>query len=60
STLVVMMGFSVFSFSYFEINRTFGECMIIAILAGILGDLIFFPALLRRFPGLLTWPIIRR
>lgn len=53
STLVVMMGFSVFSFSYFEINRTFGLCMIISILAGILGDLIFLPALLKFAPALL-------
>jgi predicted RND superfamily exporter protein len=53
STLVVMMGFSVFSFSYFEINRTFGECMIISILAGILGDLVVLPALLTWAPFLL-------
>lgn len=57
STLVVMMGFSVFSFSYFEINRTFGECMIISILAGILGDLVVLPALLNWAPFLLEKPV---
>lgn len=58
STLVVMMGFSVFSFSYFEINRTFGLCMIISILAGILGDLVFLPALLKMAPMLLEKPVM--
>jgi predicted RND superfamily exporter protein len=53
STLVVMMGFSVFLFSYFELNRTFGACMLVSILAGILGDLIFLPALLKAAPWML-------
>ena len=53
STLVVMMGFSVFMFSYFELNRTFGACMMVSILAGILGDLVFLPALLKMAPWLL-------
>lgn len=53
STLVVMMGFSVFLFSYFELNRTFGACMLVSIVAGILGDLIFLPALLKSAPWLL-------
>jgi predicted RND superfamily exporter protein len=53
STLVVMMGFSVFLFSYFELNRTFGACMLVSIVAGLLGDLVFLPALLRLFPTLL-------
>jgi predicted RND superfamily exporter protein len=57
STLVVMMGFSVFMFSYFSLNRTFGICMIVAILAGVLGDLIFLPALLKMAPWLLTMEI---
>ena len=53
STLVVMMGFSVFMFSYFELNRTFGACMMVSIVAGILGDLVFLPALLKTAPWLL-------
>lgn len=59
STLVVMMGFSVFLFSYFELNRTFGACMLVSILAGILGDLIFLPALLQAAPWLLQNPIAK-
>lgn len=53
STLVVMMGFSVFLFSYFDLNRTFGACMLVSIVAGILGDLILLPALLKAAPWLL-------
>ncbi len=53
STMVVMMGFSVFLFSYFSLNRIFGACMIVAILAGLIGDLVFLPAMLRLFPWLL-------
>jgi uncharacterized protein len=53
ATLVVMMGFSVFMFSYFELNRTFGACMIVSIIAGLVGDLVFLPALLKAAPWLL-------
>ncbi len=53
STLVIMMGFSVFMFSYFPLNRTFGACMIVSILAGLIGDLVFLPAVLAIFPQLL-------
>jgi hypothetical protein len=53
ATLVVMMGFSVFLFSYFDLNRTFGACMLVSILGGLLGDLIFLPALLKTAPWLL-------
>lgn len=53
STLIVMTGFSVFLFSYFSLNQTFGACMIVSIFAGMLGDLIFLPALLAQFPWLL-------
>jgi hypothetical protein len=48
------MGFSVFLFSYFELNRTFGACMLVSILAGLLGDLVFLPAVLRAAPWLLA------
>lgn len=53
STLVVMMGFSVFLFSYFQLNRTFGACMLVSIVAGMVGDLMFLPALLKMAPWLL-------
>jgi uncharacterized protein len=60
STLVVMVGFSVFLGSYFELNRTFGACMLVSIAAGILGDLIFLPALLKMAPWLLgNVPVVR-
>lgn len=53
STLIVMAGFSVFLFSYFELNKTFGACMLVSITGGLIGDLIFLPALLRMYPWLL-------
>jgi len=53
ATLVVMMGFSVFMFSYFDLNRTFGACMLVSIVAGLIGDLVFLPALLKTAPWLL-------
>ena len=53
STLALVGGFAVFMASYFELNRTFGAYMLLSILAGMLGDLIFLPALLSWFPGLL-------
>ena len=53
ATLIVLVGFSVFMGSYFSLNRTFGVCMMISIVAGLVGDLIFLPALLHMFPGLL-------
>jgi uncharacterized protein len=55
SSLVFLTGFSVFLFSYFELNRVFGQCMLVAILAGMLGDLVLLPALLRLFPQILTF-----
>jgi predicted RND superfamily exporter protein len=60
ATLVVMMGFSVFMFSYFELNRTFGTCMIVSILAGLLGDLAVLPAMLRAWPWLLSGSVQRK
>ncbi len=48
-----MMGFSVFLFSYFELNRTFGACMLVSLVAGLLGDLVFLPAMLKAAPALL-------
>lgn len=53
STLIVMVGFSVFLFSYFSLNVTFGVFMLVSILAGLLGDLVLLPAVLQEFPGML-------
>ncbi len=53
STLIVMIGFSVFLFSYFSLNRTFGACMLVSIVGGLVGDLVFLPALLKMYPALL-------
>ena len=53
STLIVMIGFSVFLFSYFKLNQTFGACMLVSITAGLIGDLVFLPALLKMYPRLL-------
>jgi predicted RND superfamily exporter protein len=53
ATLIMLVGFSVFLFSYFSLNRTFGACMLVSMLGGLLGDLIFLPALLHLVPGIL-------
>lgn len=54
SSLIFLVGFSVFLFSYFELNRVFGQCMMVAIVAGTIGDLILLPAMLRLCAGFLT------
>ena len=53
STLALVGGFAVFMASYFPLTRIFGAYMLLSILAGMLGDLVFLPALLTWFPGLL-------
>ncbi len=53
STCIMLVGFSVFLFSYFSLNQTFGACMIISIAGGIVGDLILLPALLHLWPWML-------
>ena len=50
STAIVLIGFSVFLFSYFSLNQTFGRCMLASLSGGIVGDLIFLPALLYLWP----------
>lgn len=55
STMCLLSGFAVFMMSEFEINRNFGGYMLIALLAGLVGDLVFMPALIRWFPGLLNF-----
>lgn len=52
-SLVMLIGFSIFAFSDFSMNQTFGIFMMISIVAGFLGDLYFLPAMLKVFPQLL-------
>jgi predicted RND superfamily exporter protein len=53
STVVVLVGFLVFLGAQFSINIMFGTFMIIATLAALFSDLIFFPSLIKWCPGLL-------
>ena len=54
STLIVLVGFGVFLFSHFALNKIFGGFMLVSVLAGLLGDLIFLPALLGLYPRMLN------
>ncbi len=49
ATLLVVLGFVVFLFSYFGVNRLFGQYMILSVLAALIGDLIFMPSFLQQF-----------
>lgn len=58
SSLILLAGFSVFMASYFALNRIFGFYMLLSMLAGLVGDLILLPTLLKSCPWLLspvTW-----
>ncbi|MGE0527206.1 MAG: RND family transporter [Bdellovibrionales bacterium] len=50
SSLCLLSGFLVFLFSEFEITQTFGIYMIVALFFGLIGDLIFLPALIYWLP----------
>lgn len=52
-SLIMLVGFSVFMFSDFEANQLFGTYMVVSILAGAFGDILFLPALLKSCPNLL-------
>ncbi len=54
SSLTLLIGFTTLCFSDFGVTRSFGMAMVFSMLAGILGDLILLPALLRQFPDLLN------
>lgn len=54
SSLILLAGFSVFMASYFALNRIFGFYMLLSMLAGLVGDLILLPTLLKSLPWLLT------
>jgi uncharacterized protein len=49
ATVLVVLGFVVFLFSYFSVNRLFGQYMILSVFAAIIGDLIFMPSFLQQF-----------
>lgn len=57
SSSAIISGFSVFLFSNFSINKTFGMFMILTLTAGLIGDLVLLPVLLHFAPGLLLKPI---
>lgn len=54
SSLTLLAGFSVFLVSFFAMNRTFGFYMILSMVAGLVGDLILLPTLLKSCPWLLS------
>ncbi len=53
SSMALIAGFSIFLFSMFPMNKLFGVFMLIALVAGLLGDLVWLPVILKRFPWLL-------
>ncbi|MFS4459917.1 outer membrane lipoprotein-sorting protein [Bdellovibrio sp. HCB2-146] len=53
SSLTLLTGFSVFMASYFAMNRIFGFYMLLSMLAGLVGDLVLLPTLLKSCPWLL-------
>lgn len=56
SSLTLLAGFSVFLVSYFAMNRAFGFYMILSMVAGLVGDLVLLPTLLKSCPWLLSNP----
>src|SRR5207253_10248308 len=54
SSLTLLAGFSVFLVSYFAMNRTFGFYMVLSMVAGLVGDLVLLPTLLKSCPWLLS------
>jgi hypothetical protein len=58
-SLIMFVGFSIFLFSKFDMNQTFGGFMLISIAAGFFGDLIFLPALLQIFPKLYVPTLVK-
>lgn len=53
SAMCLFAGFSIFLFSVFPVNKLFGLFVLLSIIAGLLGDLVWLPAILRRYPWLL-------
>lgn len=50
-SFVMFVGFSIFLFSEFNMNQTFGGFMLISIMAGFVADLVFLPAFLKLCPA---------
>ena len=54
ASLTLIIGFTSLCFSDFSVARSFGMAMVFSMLAGVIGDLVLLPALLRQFPNLLN------
>jgi uncharacterized protein len=52
SSIALSAGFLVFLASFFSLNQQFGLYMLVAIMGGLLGDLVLLPAMLAAFPGM--------
>lgn len=52
-TFIMLAGFSIFLVSHFQVNKLFGALMILSIVFGFVGDMVFLPAILKVFPRLL-------
>jgi outer membrane lipoprotein-sorting protein/uncharacterized membrane protein YdfJ with MMPL/SSD domain len=50
SSMALSAGFLVFLASFFSLNQQFGLYMLVAIAGGLVGDLLFMPAMLAAFP----------
>lgn len=54
ASLCLLSGFGIFLVSDFSINQTFGAYMLISLFFGLVGDLVFLPALLKIAPWILV------
>jgi predicted RND superfamily exporter protein len=52
SSFALVSGFMVYLASYFSLNQEFGFYMVMAVLGGMLGDLVLLPAMLAAFPAM--------
>lgn len=55
SSVSLLCGFSVFLLSYFSLNKWFGIFLILSLVFGLFGDLIFLPAFLSYIFSFLRW-----
>ena len=53
-SMLTFAGFLIFLSSDFKLNETFGAYMVLSIVAGAWGDLVFLPVLMKLFPDILT------
>lgn len=54
ASVTLIIGFASLCFSDFSVARSFGMAMVFSMVAGVVGDLVLLPALLRQFPNLLN------